>query len=172
MYPAHAIKITCTLSGTPLFSPFISLMFLVFVARLYWLVSAVSQAFFHSSRFPQSCFSLSVFVYLIIYVVSPSTLSLSVYSSRTWLKFRLTTTTIPALRFCTSALCLPVTIHACPTDPTLDFRLHPCLPAHDLWIVALSLWFMINRYFLPELGLAIGSFKHFLTETVYVCVCV
>ena len=48
-------------------------------------------------------------------------------------------------------------------DPTLDFLLHPCLPAHDLWTVALSLWFIINRYFLPELGLAISFFKHFLT---------
>ena len=77
VYPTHSIKITCTLLGTPFFPPDISLMFLVFVARLYWLVSFVFQAFIQSSRIPHSCRSL--FVCLFISVVSPCTLSFSVF---------------------------------------------------------------------------------------------
>ena len=77
MDPTHSIRITCTLLGTPFFPAYINLMFLVFVARLYWLVSAVSQAFIQSSRIPHSCHSL--FVCLFISLVSPSTISFSVF---------------------------------------------------------------------------------------------
>ena len=64
-------------------TPLLSLMFLVFVARLYWLVSSVLQTFF-SALASLSLVAVPVFC-LFIFVVSASTLSLSVCSSRTCL---------------------------------------------------------------------------------------
>ena len=81
--PAPTIEITCTWLGTPFFLHYIYLMFPVFVTRLYWLVSSVFQALSQLSLL--SVLSQSSFVCLIIFLVSPSTLSLSVFSSRTWL---------------------------------------------------------------------------------------
>ena len=138
MDPTHSIRITCTLLGTPLFPAYINLMFLAFVARLYWLVSAVARAFIQSSRIPHSCCCLS--------------------SRNRPLIYRLKTTTIPAQRFCTSAPCLPVSTHACPTDTISDYPRHPCLPAYDHWTVTVSPWFIINLHSVLELGLVIGSY--------------
>ena len=107
----------------PFFLPYICLMFPVFVARLYWLVSTVS----HIITALASLRLVSVlFVYLIIFLVSPSKLSLSVFSFRTWLwTLALLTTSPPALCLCTTALCLSESTHACPPDQLLDIPYTP-----------------------------------------------
>ena len=151
------IEITCTLLGTPFFSSYLSLMFLVFVAIdcTGWF----PPSFKRFPTAPESRSLVIVSVFLSVYFCRLSQYPLL----SCLLNFCLTSTMNSSHKTTVlPALCLPVSTHACPTDPTLVIPLHPCLPAHDLWTVALSLWFIINHYFLLELGLANGSFTHFL----------
>ena len=125
MDPTHSIRITCTLLGTPIFPAYINLMFLVFIARLYWLVSSISQAFIQSSRIPHSCRSL--FVCLFISLVSPSTLSFGVFliSDPTF--------DLPLENDYDSSSTI---LYFSPVSPGLD----PCLPhGHDLGLPSTSL---------------------------------
>ena len=72
----------------------------------------------------------------------------------------------PFSELCTSALCLPVSTHVCPTDLLLEILRHTCLPAYDSWTVRLLFCLIINHCLFPELGLAIGFCTLTLTITI------
>ena len=128
----------------------------VFVNRLYWLLSTVIPALFLLSLLHSSVSVLFGFC-LVIFLVSPSTYSLSVF----WildlaLNLRLLSTTPPASRLCTVAPVIFGLDPRLPTGPALGLPLHTCLLVLDPWTVHYSCGLIKPVYFSLNCGLAIG----------------